>query len=224
MKQQKHLDSKTISNTIMLTDNEKNKIRAEEAYRSEVKSQLSKPKGFSDKIDGPIKLLQGAAIAIGIFATLIQYISNSRKEREEAAREYQKSFYQEQMKVYAEAVEQASVISTAVPESELYNTARQKFLQLFWGRMSMFEDKCVEAKMVLFRKLLLKFEQKDFTRIEIGDPCSPERCTYDSVDQVTLKKASLLLAHQSRIYTIKTWLPLNEQKEYNIDSISCSNE
>ena len=205
----------------MLTELEKDKIRSEEMYRNEVKAHSAKPKTFFDRLDGPIKLLQGTTIAIGIFATLWQYIANSRQERAEAAREYQKSFYQEQMKVYAEAVEQAAIISTAIPDSDQYKNARQKFLELFWGRMSMFEDKCVEAKMVQFRMLLIKFEQKDSTVVEYTDPCSQTTCSVNSVDQVMLKKASLRLAHQSRIYTIKTWLPLSEQAKYNVDALPC---
>jgi hypothetical protein len=89
--------------------------------------------------------------------------------------------------------------------------------------MSMFEDKCVEAKMVEFRKLLIKFEQKDYSPVSFRDPCSSFVCTYDTVDQIALKKASLRLAHECRIYTIKTWLPKEEQIKYNLeDTLSCA--
>jgi hypothetical protein len=204
-----------------LTQAEKDKIRLEEEYREKLKKE--KPAPFFDRFDGPIKLLQGFAIAVGIFATLFQYISNSSHERAEAAREYQKSYYQAQMTVYAEAVNETAILSTATPDSTDYLTARQKFFQLFWGRMSMFEDKCVEAKMVEFRKLLIKFEQKDYSPVSFADPCSKLVCTYSSVDQVELKKASLRLAHVCRIYTIKTWLPKEEQNKYNLeDTLSCA--
>ena len=204
-----------------LTQAEKERIRLEEKYRDELKKE--KPVSFFDRFDGPIKLLQGLAIAIGIIATLIQYASNSSHERAEAAREYQKSYYQAQMAVYAEAVNETAVLSTATPDSTEYLTARQKFFELFWGRMSMFEDKCVEAKMVEFRKLLIKFEQKDYSAVSFRDPCSSFVCTYDTVDQVALKKASLRLAHECRVYTIRTWLPKEEQNKYNIeDTLSCA--
>jgi len=209
--------------TLPLTDLEKEKIRLEEEYRAQLKKDKPGSKSFSEKFDGPIKLLQGFAIAVGIFATLWQYMSNSSNERAEAAREYQKSFYQAQMAVYAEAVNETSILSTATPDSTEYLKARGKFLQLFWGRMSMFEDKCVEAKMVEFRMLLIKFEQKDFRRVDFPDPCSSLICTYDSVDQVALRKASLRLAHECRIYTIGTWLPKEEQVKYNLDTLSCFN-
>lgn len=208
----------------MLTENEKERIRLEEAYRHDLKKEKPERKSFFDKFDGPTKLLQSLAIAVGILATIWQYIANSRSEREEAAREYQKSFYQAQMSVYAEAVNETATLSTANPDSSVYQEARKKFFELFWGRMSMFEDKCVEAKMVEFRKLLIKFEQKDYSRVSFYDPCTATSCIYGTVDQVTLKKASLRLAHACRVYTIQTWLPPEEQKNYNlVDTVSCSN-
>jgi hypothetical protein len=206
----------------MLTEDEKNKIRDEEAYRNKIESNSKNSKSFSDRIDGPLKLLGGISIAIGIFASLLQYRTNSKRQMEEAAREYQKSFYQAQMSVYAEAVNATSVLATADPDSSEYNEARDKFFQLFWGRMSMFEDKCVEARMVEFRRLLIKFEQHDYIPETLRDPCSLSVCRVDTINQITLKFASLRLAHQCRIYTIKTWLSEKERSSYNlIDTMPC---
>jgi hypothetical protein len=126
------------------------------------------------------------------------------------------------MSIYIEGVSATSIISTAVPQSKEYEEARSKFFELFWGKMSMFEDKCVEARMVEFRKLLIKFELKDFSPIIFNNPCDAQKCLYDTVDQVILKKVSLELAHQCRVYTIKTWLPSQEQTQYNlVDSLPC---
>ncbi|HYV94936.1 MAG TPA: hypothetical protein VE978_24390 [Chitinophagales bacterium] len=208
----------------LLTDDEKEKIKQEDEYRGQLKKDSGKPKSLFDKLDGPIKVLQGITIALAIFASLWQYHTNSIKAREEAARDYQKSFYQEQMKVYAEAVNQASVISTASPDSPAYREARQKFLELFWGRMSMFEDKCVEAKMVEFRELLIKFEREDFSPVYFPDPCMKDTCVFDTVDQVSLKMASLRLAHQCRVYTINTWLTKDDQVKYNLDTVLCTDQ
>jgi hypothetical protein len=200
----------------MLSDEEKNKIRLEEAYRNEVK-KLGSKKSFFDYIEGPSKLLQAIAIIVGVSLSLLQYKSNSASERKESARDYQKTFYQSQMNVYAEAVNTTSIISTAEPQSEDYQKGRAQFFQLFWGRMSMFENKCVEQKMVQFRKLLIKFENKDFSPVTFQDLCNNRKYSYDTVSQVTLKLASLQLAHQCRVYTIQTWLPKTEQKDYNLD-------
>lgn len=206
----------------MLTEDEKEKINEDEKYRSELRKNFPKARSFFDKLDGPIKVLQGITIALAIFASLWQYHSNSIRAREEAARDYRKSFYQEQMKVYSEAVNQASVISTAPPDSPAYREARQKFLELFWGRMSMFEDKCVEAKMVEFRTLLRKFEQEDFSPVYFPDPCMKDTCVFDTIDQGSLMMASLRLAHQCRVYTINTWLNKEDQSEYNLDTAFCT--
>src|SRR5258706_6450834 len=100
-----------------LTDLEKEKIKLEEEYKEQLKKNKPEHKSFSQKFDGPIKLLQGFAIAIGIFATLWQYISNSSHERAEAAREYQKSYYLAQMSVYAEVVDATAILSNAIPDS-----------------------------------------------------------------------------------------------------------
>jgi hypothetical protein len=200
----------------MLSDEEKNKIRLEEAYRNEVK-KLGAKKSLFDYIEGPSKLFQAVAIIVGVSLSLLQYRSNSTSERKESARDYQKTFYQSQMNVYAEAVNSTSIVSTADPKSEYYQKGREQFFQLFWGRMSMFEDKCVEQKMIQFRKLLIKFENEDFSSITFYDSCNNRKNYYDTVSQVTLKLASLQLAHQCRAYTITRWLPPEEQKSYNLD-------
>ena len=117
----------------MISKKEKNNIVLEETYRAEVKARLSKPRSFFDKIDGPMKFIQGLAIALGIILSLMQYYRNSRQERIEAARNYQKTFHEEQMKVYAEAVQAASIISTAIPESEEYLNDKARIPSTFLG-------------------------------------------------------------------------------------------
>lgn len=200
----------------MLSDDEKNKIQLEESYRNEIK-KLNEKKSVYDYIDGPSKLLQAIAIAVGVGLSLLQFRANSANEREEAAKDYKKAFYQTQTNVYAEAVTSTAIISTADPISESYQKGREQFYQLFWGRMSMFEDKCVEQKMIQFRKLLIKFENKDYSPITFQDLCNNKKNYYDTVTQVSLKLASLQLAHQCRVYTITRWLPPNEQANYNLD-------
>ncbi len=206
----------------MLSDEEKNKIRLEEAYRNEVKASSAEVKkggrkSINDYAELFSKVVQPIAIVVGVMLSVFQYRANSSNERQEAARDYQKTFYQTQMNVYAEAVNSTSIISTANPESEYYQKGREQFYQLFWGRMSMFEDKCVEQKMIQFRKLLIKYENKEFSPITFHDSCNNRKNYYDTVTQVTLKLASLQLAHQCRVYTITRWLPPQEQTGYNLD-------
>lgn len=200
----------------MLSKEDKIRIHLEETYRTEVKKQIEK-KSLYDRIEGPTKVFQAIAIIVGVILSVLQFRTNSNNQREEAARDYKKAFYQEQMKVYAEAVSSTAIISTAEPGSQNFTNAHDQFYQLFWGRMSMFEDKCVEQKMVQFRKLLIKFDKHEFTPVSFRDSCNNKTYLYDTVDQVTLKFASLQLAHQCRVYTITHWLPAEEQKTYNLD-------
>jgi hypothetical protein len=199
-----------------LSDDEKLKIKLEETYRNEI-NKLPGKKSYFDHAESYSKLFQTVAIIIGVVLSLLQYRVNSSNERAEAARDYQKTFYQTQMNVYAEAVTSTSVISTAIPQSEDYKKGRDEFYKLFWGRMSMFEDKCVEQKMIQFRKLLIKFENNDYSPVVFQDICNEKDHRYDTVTQVTLKLASLELAHQCRTYTITRWLPPEEQNSYNLD-------
>lgn len=193
----------------------------EEDPSSKPGNSKKEPGTFYSKIDGPVKLINGLAIVIGIFITITQYMSNSRHQREEAAKDYQKTFFQQQMTIYAEAVNESSILATTDTTTVDYRTARSKFLQLFWGRMSMFEDQCMEQKMIEFRSLMIKFENSDYSPVKFTDPCSLTSCNYDTVTQVTLKYASLRLANQSRIHTINTWLPVKEQANYNMEATQC---
>jgi hypothetical protein len=200
-----------------LTEQERDKIRMEELYRQVVKNGQVKPSSFFDRFDGPIKALQGIAVAIGIFATLWQYRVNSDHERKEAAQTYQKTFYENQMAVYQETVHECAILSTADSCSREYSEARQKFMRSFWGTMSMFEDRCVESKVIAFRKILLKYERKDYSKRKYRIECDVR--DYELVDTVTqlrLQFACVQLAHQCRLHTIQTWLQDKELSGYNL--------
>ena len=125
------------------------------------------------------------------------------------------------MIIYAEVVNESSILATSDTSTADYRSARSKFLQLFWGGMSMFEDRHMEQKMVEFRSLMIKFENKDYSPVQFKDTSAVTSCTYDTVTQVTLKYASLRLANQSRIHTINTWLPVEEQGNYNMEATLC---
>jgi hypothetical protein len=199
----------------MLPLKRKNEILQEELYKEQIKKGPTK-KNWIDKIDPYSKIIQTLIVTTGVVLSVIQFISNSESQRREAVKDYQKSFYQKQTEVYAEAVNTTSLLSVLDTGTVEYEKARQDFLQLFWGRMSMFEDKCVEQKMVAFRKILLKYETQNSDPVPIPDPCNDTTITYTSVDKVSLKMASLQLAHQCRVHTIKTWLVDSEQVKYNL--------
>jgi hypothetical protein len=149
----------------MLSNEEKNKIELEEKYRSEVAKKL-KRKSALDTVETTIKILQGFAIIAGIWATYYAYqkqnsdrIAQEKENIAQTAKEFRKSFYEKQFEFYSEASDAVATLATAQMSSKDYVEAREKFYRLFWGRLSIVEDKTVEAKMVSFERLLSAYEQ-----------------------------------------------------------------
>jgi hypothetical protein len=188
----------------MLSSEEKNKIELEEQYRYEV-IQKFKSKSTFDLVESAIKILQGLAIIAGIWATYYAYkkqnddrIIQERENIEQTAKEFRRGFYEKQFQFYSEALDATATLATERIGSKDYTDARQKFYRLFWGRLSIVEDKTVEAKMVIFEKLLSAYEQED-----------------NEAAQSDLQQASLELAHAASRYTINVWLDSTERKNYN---------
>lgn len=149
--------------------------------------------------------MQGLAIIAGIWATYYAYkkqsddrIIQEKLNSEQTAKEFRKSFYEKQFQFYSEASEAAATLSTEKIGSKDYLEARQKFYRLFWGRLSIVEDKTVESQMVIFEGLISSYEQKNI-----------------EVTQFDLQQASLKLAHAASKYTINVWLDSTERKNYN---------
>ena len=188
----------------MLTAEEKTKIELQEQYRNEVNARLkAAPK--VDLIEKVAKILQGLAIVIGIAATYIEY-KNQHEERlrqeraqfEQTAKEFRKYFYEKQMDFYTEATEAAATLATEEKGSADYEAARKDFFRLFWGKLSIVEDKSVEARMMDFRNLLLQYEQGA-----------------RHVSQADLQQASLNLAHDASKYTMDVWIDSTERSNFN---------
>jgi hypothetical protein len=151
------------------------------------------------------KILQGIAIIVGIWATYFAYqqhnedIKIQENERlQQLAKEYRKNFYEKQLQFYIEATEATAAISTEEKGSEEYNKAKKDFYRLFWGKLSIVEDRTVEARMVKFNRLLEDFDNNR-----------------NNVTQDDLKQASLRLAHDASLYTINVWVDSTERKNYN---------
>ena len=188
----------------MLTEEQKTNIILEEQYRTEVALRF-KSKSKIDLVETIIKILQGLAIIAGIWATYYAYKKQNDENRkqeiqqqQQTAKEFRKSFYEKQLQYYAEAAEATATLATEEISTVDYKQAKKDFYRLFWGRLSIVEDKTVEARMVQFNNLLESYEQPgtDITRDE-------------------LKQASLKLAHAASIYTINVWLDTTERKNYN---------
>jgi hypothetical protein len=188
----------------MLSSEEKNKIELEEQYRNEV-LQKFKTKSKLDLIETFIKILQGLAIVAGIWATYYAYkkqnddrIIQEKENNEQTAKEFRKGFYEKQFEFYAETSDAVATLATEKKSSKDYIEARQKFYRLFWGRLSIVEDKTIESKMVILQGLLSNYEKNN-----------------NEVTQSELQQASLQLAHAASKYTISVWLDSTERKNYN---------
>jgi hypothetical protein len=188
----------------MLTEEERTKIELQEQYRNEVSARLkAAPK--VDLIEKVAKILQGLAIVIGIVATYIEY-KNQNEERlrqdrarfEQTAKEFRKYFYEKQMDFYTEATEATATLATSEKGSAEYKAARKDFFRLFWGKLSIVEDKSVEARMMDFRNVLLQYERGE-----------------NNVTQADLEQASLNLAHDASKYTIDVWIDSTERSNFN---------
>lgn len=187
----------------MLTNEEKTKIELQEMYRNEVEQKF-KAKSKLDRFETIIKILQGLAIIVGIWATWYAYkkqnddrILQEKQNIEQTAKEFRRGFYEKQFQFYSEASDATATLATEEIGSDDYIKARKNFYRLFWGRLSIVEDRTVEGKMVIFERLLRSYESK-------------EKAT-----QSQLQQASLQLAHAASKYTIHVWLDSTERKNYN---------
>jgi hypothetical protein len=193
----------------MLSNEEKTTIELEEKYRAEVRSTLgSKPK--IDYVEKLTKILQGLAIIIGIWATYNEFRKQNEERRqqevarvqqekdrfEQIAKEFRKDFYEKQLEYYAEATEATATLATENKDSKDYKEARKKFYRLFWGKLSIVEDKSVEGRMMEFHELLQRYEDGD--------------------TDADLPQASYRLARDARKYTLEVWIDSSDRKNYHI--------
>jgi hypothetical protein len=158
-----------------------------------------------DLIETLTKILQGIAIIAGIWATYFAYQRHNedikiqeQTQIRQTAKEYRKAFYEKQLQFYIEATEVTATIATEEKGSEDYIKAKKNFYRLFWGKLSIVEDKTIERRMMQFHNLLEKYEQNGST-----------------VTKRNLQQASLNLAHDASRYTINVWLDSTERKNYN---------
>jgi hypothetical protein len=112
------------------------------------------------------------------------------KEIKTAGREAQRPFLELQLKLYVEAVTVAGRLATLESGTER-EAARKRFHQLYWGELSVVEDKEVEGAMVRFNLALEVYEQSP----------SPERAKAKAI----LNCRSYKLAHNVRDSLARTW-------------------
>ncbi len=205
----------------MLTEAEKTHIELQEKYKAEVAAKFKSPARIN-LVETTTKVLQGLAIIVGIWATWHEFkkyneekIGKVAEETRQANRDFSKMFYEKQLEYYAEAVEVAAILANETRDNDDYKTARQKFYRLYWGKLSLVEDKRVEARMVQFELLLQNYEGKPTQQERVWDAWSKTWISLRMVDQADLQSASLRLAHDARIHTINTWIDSLDRINYN---------
>jgi Zn-dependent M32 family carboxypeptidase len=114
------------------------------------------------------------------------------KFAQEKKREFQKRFFEEQLKIYSEAVDSASSISLFDKTEDEYKVAKNNFKRLFWGKMCIVEDKYVEEKMSIFNEILDQYDAEN----------NPSKL---NEIKENLQQAGLALAHSCRNSSINTW-------------------
>lgn len=204
-KSQTDINTITMTNTgDTLSQQEKLQIRLEEEYRKEVRDSITASKQI-DWVERVTRVAQGLAVIIGIIVALYQLTKQVEDRRqletlrlEQTAREYRKYFYEKQFEYYAEAVDAAATIATEEKNSAAYLQARSKFFRMFWGKLSMVEERSVEASMIRFKDLLLAYETPN-----------------SAVSRKQIEQASLCLAHEASWYTINIWVDKGEINNYS---------
>ena len=155
-----------------------------------------------------VKILGAVAVLFGIILPVVQYTSTlereqadrkarqgqeeeqKKKEIEAALREARRPFLERQQELYFEATIVAAKLATLEDSTER-RAARNRFEQLYWGELSVVEDKLVEAAMVEFRQTLTVFE---------NEPINSRETLREELKRQTLK-----LAHGCRDSLARGW-------------------
>jgi hypothetical protein len=211
----------SIKPVTMLTEAEKTHIELQEKYKAEVAAKFKSPAKVN-LIETLTKILQGVAIVVGIGATWYEFkkyndekISKVVEETRQANRDFSKMFYEKQFDYYAEAVEVTAILANEARDSDDYKTALKEYYRLYWGKLSLVEDKRVEARMVQFELLLQNYEGKPTEKERVWDAWSKTWIPLRMVDQRAMRSASLRLAHDARVHTINTWIDPLDRVNYN---------
>lgn len=134
-----------------------------------------------------------------VFAGLIFAVIKFAKEKQ---REFKKRFFEEQLKVFTDAVDFAAIISLHDKNEDEYIMAAKNFNRLYWGKMCIVEDQEVEAEMVKFKRLLDEYNKEN------------DRSRLEGI-KAQLQQAALRLAHTCRNTTLQTWEIKSKLEGYN---------
>jgi len=143
-----------------------------------------------------LKILIPALLTLLTLLYGIYQYANSKEQ------EFRKKYWEEQYKLYSDAVDAASTIAMS---SDLQSVKEQRelFWRLYWGRLSMVEHRIVEGAMKKYGSVLLRYEQ-------IG--ALPSEDEIKGNDPTDLQSAAYELAHAMRKSLAMTWRPVNLER------------
>lgn len=133
----------------------------------------------------------------------------------ESKNDFKKPFYTKQLDYYTAAVEATATLATEDYNSEDYQTAKKTFQRLYWGQMSIVENKAVERQMVIFLHLLDKYESDCVDSALNAAPAKKDSAM--QFEKSVLQTASLNLAHLAFVHTTKNFIGSEESSQYNRD-------
>jgi hypothetical protein len=98
-------------------------------------------------IDALCKLIATVGLVAGGGWSLITYLLGRKDQAKTAAIEAKKPFNEKRLDRYIQAVFAAATIATSTNQAEI-DSAKQRFWNLYWGELALFEDRNVESAMV----------------------------------------------------------------------------
>jgi hypothetical protein len=97
-----------------------------------------------------------AFVAVGsLLWGVTSFLITSRIQAETRQLEARKPFLERQLTLYTKATQNAAILATS-SDPDANEAARQIFWELYWGELSMVENRGVESAMVAFGKCLNK--------------------------------------------------------------------
>lgn len=156
------------------------------------------------KFIGSVLVLAGIIVTIVHFnksqsnqlKALEKQIQSQQKENKEMhLNNFQNSFWQQQLKFYIEASSHAAKLTQYELNSEAYLEVRNRFYTLFWGPMSIVEDKLVKEAMEDYSSYLQIYEdtksEEDLHRLQQKSYQLAKTCRESSIKRWELKDFKL---------------------------------
>jgi hypothetical protein len=138
-------------------------------------------------------------ILIPALLTLLTLVYGIYQYANSKTQEFRKRFWEEQYKLYSDAVEAASIIAMS-SDLESVKEQRDLFWRLYWGRLSMVEHLVVEGAMIEYGNVLRHYEQNGKL---------PSEDKIKQKEPTDLQNAAYELAHATRKSLAMTWRPVN---------------